>query len=682
MSNMKKQYNSITASIALALLMSACSDSEIVEVPSAETSAQVVRAIASADDTTTRVAVDDDGSFINFLWEDNDSFIVVNGTQATEFTLVDGAGDKGATFEGMPDVPYTDGETLYAVFNKKANADNNYCLDENGNMRLELNPQDGQLSNNQVFLYAEGQYSSDMGCVRFNFKSLVSIFKVEVELPDGVNTVDNISFTFGETILSDGTLVLNNPYSINGRTFGCGSMYNQVDRDDQYNNIYSAVAQNIQYKDNKVIAYFYAFPSFTTGNYYYNNHQNSYTYNVWPYCQPIIDVYANNHKYIIARSVNQREIESGKTYRIASSLIEEKDFDNEDTADGYNEPYQISTADQLYTLMYRTAQDRRNANGISYQGLKYVLTDDIELTRDLPWYGIELWYSSFDGQGHSISGNIKMAGMSASRIGLFSAVYYSNINNLKMLANISNKESNYRNYSAGAIAGEIQNATIENCSSSSIIDVNTVYLGGLVGYSRSDNKIIGCTFSGTMKNDLTPMSGNWNNYYPVGGIVGFVQEPTSVIGCYSNGRSYIDYAGYSITDPLCHGGIVGVIGYRPGEYWYDNTNTNITGCYASVPLTIDIATSDANLYFGGIVGYGTDGTMTNCYWDYNVATYATSDTNMSQNNCATYTGEHPSAEQIAAMNAAIAGCGYKYDENGKIIVDQISTIDPFEKEEW
>ena len=179
------------------------------------------------------------------------------------------------------------------------------------------------------------------------------------------------------------------------------------------------------------------------------------------------------------------------------------------------DPYRITSA----------ADFKRYMTDVTYRNGKYTLLNtDIQIITD-NWTPLDVFFgATFDGGGHTISGEIKHEGGESGAVyaGVFSDVKSDcTICNLEVSANISVTATGTATgyIYAGGIAGMLsQEGTITGCTYSGTLTVTgtsqlNLGIGGIAG--RSDGTISGCTFSGTI--DATGASGK-GKY--VGGIAG------------------------------------------------------------------------------------------------------------------------------------------------------------------
>ena len=192
-----------------------------------------------------------------------------------------------------------------------------------------------------------------------------------------------------------------------------------------------------------------------------------------------------------------------------------------------NDPYQISTADQL-----KLFRDKVNSSKTSDETkICVVLTADIDLKNEA-WTpignfteGNKIYYEgTFDGGGHTISGlNVTGKFRCAS---LFGAVKGGTIKNLTVAGNVShNYNSTGLDCHVGGIVGSaLDAATIENCSNNcSVTGGSGDFIGGIAGSNIDNARIIDCYNVGTI-------TGTFNG---TGGVTGF--NMGTISNCYNVG---------------------------------------------------------------------------------------------------------------------------------------------------
>ncbi|MBO7120456.1 MAG: hypothetical protein J6W03_09085 [Bacteroidaceae bacterium] len=172
-----------------------------------------------------------------------------------------------------------------------------------------------------------------------------------------------------------------------------------------------------------------------------------------------------------------------------------------------------------------------------------VMTADIALTStwETP-IGIDgvPFTGTFDGQGHKITG---FNGVSTGKFGLFGFISNADVKNFSIEGTLEAIQA----HGSGAI-GWSAGSRISNVHSSLDItipeEVNVHHVGGVLGSAQSNNRITGCTFSGT----LTELAGNNDNF---GGVVGYMSSDT-IMFC-------ANYGTVSYALPSCSAG--GIVAY-------------------------------------------------------------------------------------------------------------------------
>ena len=222
-------------------------------------------------------------------------------------------------------------------------------------------------------------------------------------------------------------------------------------------------------------------------------------------------------------------------------------------ADDYSKTeYKISSE---YTLKaFATAIKEDNGNGTySMKGKTFYLANDIVLSGN--WtpisnvaYPADAFAGTFDGQGHKITGLNVVSGTNGA--GLF---------------------------------GTVNGGTIKNLVVEGIVDVTSIYTGGIVGKTQGNVTIENCSYSGTVTSSST------NSKAGAGGIIGRINGGTVTINRCKNSA---DITGKNAG---------GITGYGSAK------GSTITDCYNAGTIS-----SGSNV--GGIAGYMHNGTSyTNCY---------------------------------------------------------------------
>ena len=229
------------------------------------------------------------------------------------------------------------------------------------------------------------------------------------------------------------------------------------------------------------------------------------------------------------------------------------------------EPYLINNLADLKYLQKNT--------GIS--GKIYKMTNDIVING--AWTPIEQFHGTFDGDGHSILGNIEVStNTNNSGIGLFGNMgYNATIKNLTNKANIF-AQTDRINVSVGGIVGRINtnNVQIKNCVNKGIINSEILNTGGIVGeivsYKTEGSKDIlieACRNEGDIITTGTRIGGIVANIYGNGSGVQVIR----IKGCSTTNVSF------GTRSSTCYTG--GILGNLQAVQSADIIN--ITACWTS-----------------------------------------------------------------------------------------------------
>ena len=320
-----------------------------------------------------------------------------------------------------------------------------------------------------------------------------------------------------------------------------------------------------------------------------------------------------------------------------------------------NDPYQISTADQL-----KLFRDIVNGTGGQTQnrGAWAVLMNDIVLNDGTfaedgsytpgpsgktaeEWTPIGRYTDdgnktpytgTFDGKHYAIKG-LYVVNLPDVAVGLFGGLKGAAVRNLTVDGYVQGCDF------VSGIAGDASaNSTIENCRNDCrvVSEYGTdsgsfLYVGGIVG-SVADTTIAGCVNTGVVE------ARGSNNFGSVAaGIVGILYGNATVINCYNTGE--INVTGDKLRE-VTAGGIAGkdidahntvsdcynvgavtveytgnsdsyiaMVGGIMGKIFY--FDTTVSNCYSVGTLTSTTGTGTS--YIGGVVGI-TKGTVANCYY--------------------------------------------------------------------
>ena len=290
--------------------------------------------------------------------------------------------------------------------------------------------------------------------------------------------------------------------------------------------------------------------------------------------------------------------------------------------DGKTEPYQISTAEELYWFARLVNGKLENVKQDASANAK--LMNDIivntgvldavknHLESDfIEWepIGTAYWNAytgTFNGQGHTISG-LYFNDSSAEDVGLFGYIGANGkISNVGVL-------DSYFKFNAkgggGGVCGENDRGVLQNCSNSSTVIGKEDYdyvsnIGGVCG----DN-------SGTVRDCKN--TGSVSGYATIGGVCGYNEKGGIIVNCFNEGT--VSGTGHNVGG-VCGDNIRGTIKscyntasvsgrYDVGGVCGENYNGTITNCFNKGTV------SGTRNNVGGVCGYndGTDGTIKSCY---------------------------------------------------------------------
>ena len=317
----------------------------------------------------------------------------------------------------------------------------------------------------------------------------------------------------------------------------------------------------------------------------------------------------------------------------ATRVISIVAFENEGKADidgsNWDKAYEINNLKQFKLLASRV-----NMDNSPWTEKYYKLTADIDFGADNTeaWPTIGYNYKHafkghFDGGNHIVNGKL-IAAPETKFFGIFGQGIGAEIKNLHFKGSMENTSE----VDAGSIMCFENDATglIVNCSNTAAINADGV--SGIV-YS-SVGKVIACVNSGTLSASASASA--------------FGIGDANCIGCINKG---------SITAGFY------VVGIAQGKYpvvacWSSATNLQATG---NSPI------------IGGIVGKLIANDFKACYWKEIAGVEGVGDLNgKTVTDFASFTGDHPTTDQIAKMNAAWAdaqpsGREYKFnDTTGEI----------------
>lgn len=308
------------------------------------------------------------------------------------------------------------------------------------------------------------------------------------------------------------------------------------------------------------------------------------------------------------------------------------------------EPYLINNLADLKYLQKNT--------GVS--GKIYKMTNDIVING--AWTPIEQFHGTFDGDGHSILGNIEVStNTNNSGIGLFGNMgYNATIKNLTNKANIF-AQTDQINVSVGGIVGRINtnNVQIKNCVNKGIINSEILNTGGIVGeivsYKTEGSKDIlieACRNEGNIITTGTRIGGIVANIYGNGSGVQIIR----IKGCSTTNVSF------GTRSSTCYTG--GILGNLQAVQSADIIN--ITACWTSdlsfpkVGNKCGIVGAPATLTY----------TMNNC-WS-NASTLVVNGSQANINYCY-LSKDKPFSEWVTEANTAWGSAEYEFNADGAIV---------------
>lgn len=288
-------------------------------------------------------------------------------------------------------------------------------------------------------------------------------------------------------------------------------------------------------------------------------------------------------------------------------------------------------------------------------GQIYKMTNDIVINGT--WTPIEQFHGIFDGDGHSILGNIEVStNTNNSGIGLFGNMgYNATIKNLTNKANIF-AQTDQINVSVGGIVGRINtnNVQIKNCVNKGIINSEILNTGGVVGeivsYKTEGSKDIlieACRNEGDIITTGTRIGGIVANIYGNGSGVQIIR----IKGCSTTNVSF------GTRSSTCYTG--GILGNLQAVQSADIIN--ITACWTS------------NMVFP-IVGnkYGMVGAPAPLKYILNNC-WTNADNDVIKGSVATITNSYkkadnkPFSEWVTEANAAWGSTEYEFNAEGAIV---------------
>lgn len=307
-------------------------------------------------------------------------------------------------------------------------------------------------------------------------------------------------------------------------------------------------------------------------------------------------------------------------------------FQNEGEVNGesWEQAYEIASAEQFKILAKRINEEEATWNGKYYK-----LIADIDFGADnmeewIPVGNGKSFTGHFDGGDHELTGKFIYRGGNCAVFGAIKTG--AEIKNLYFAGTVDATEAKEYNFLAGIVAFS-SGGVVMNCHNSA--DLNgTDQASGIVGRNMGDTKIIACTNSGMITSQKEAY-GIVDNY-----------SDGLVMACVNKG-SVTSLEGYA--GGISSGDLVGCINKGPsiiGDYYAAGiAATGVPVACWSAATTIQAKNP------GAIVGMLMDPSSA-CYWKEISGVKGVGFTFAATTDFASFTGDHPTADQIAKMNAA------------------------------
>ncbi|MDY4645847.1 hypothetical protein [Prevotella sp.] len=536
---LSNKLNSLLVAPLAIALFAACSTDENLSDGGVQSQRLIIHATSEAGDGTRTDYSDADGKY-TAKWNTNDVVTIFASSKDKngKFTVskINDAEAHSADLTGSINEKLTaKTEITGYIHNSNVNAVNNGVVDANGvgtQLQVDYSEQKGTFEDamSRNVLFGKGTYDPANGNeLSMKFEYLTTFLKLTLDFGDNtLNSTASLLIT-GDNLLSmsrvntAGNNAGKTNYT-NGGTITVSPVTIVNGKAVVYVALYARELSNV-----KLCALF------EDGSAYNFDISNSVSANLKP---GII--------YDIQRTGVKADMAEATSY--ASGTGTEAD------------PYIIETVGQLKYMEKMTQEDK-----YFYNGKFFKLDNDLTIngewtpigTNDKPFRG------NFDGDGHTIYGNLKFTGVVQNgAVGLFgftgnNAV----IKNLTNRATITSTYDNGANFTGAIVGRALNNLTMQNCSNYGVVKGGTSFVGGLIG-----------------KVDLTTKNQNYT---------------TIIEACHNEGNVTCTYTG---TASSSVGGIVGVV----------NGNINadpvleVKGCYnRNVILSSD---KTGSIYSAGILG--------------------------------------------------------------------------------
>jgi hypothetical protein len=624
---MKK--NVIFVAVLMTALVGCSSDDEVLE----NASKSVTISAGIGADTRTTFTEDNSGTAAKFVvnWESTDVLTAyASATNLGTFNTPTVAADAhNATFSGSFATTPADQADVYAYINRSK-----VTIDAS-TVSTDLSSQDGTKDDATLhdIMYAAGKYDASTSNVALDFGHKMSFLKLVLTFPD----------------TETGTAITN--LTLSG--------------DGLYRGVTFTLSTGVlaSYQEGSIVI-----PSATIDT----QHKATVYVCVYPGALSNVTAYAtvgsNAYTFSIQGST-AKTLASQKLYTVSRTYASVANLTETATAfaggDGKTvaTPYLISNLAQLKYLASVI-----NAKNGTYTGSKfYRLTNDIYLgDGSVEWspigasntLGTAPFSPTFDGDGHTITGKIKMTAQAVK----------SGATNAYGLFGVVN----------GTVMNLVNKASVEINNNS----LSPIYAGAIVGRVEGSGKIINCSNSGDVSGIAECMGGITGSCYASGTNICTI-EACSNFGNVTDTKSG-SYVGGIIGEGNSRGGTVAIRGCRNSGLNLSATSGSIGGILGRCNLTqtgqvcsVSACWSSATSIIGGsnkalIVGYAAfDATFTSCYAKSitGIAKLIVSASNHTgaTTNCDTFNTLLPSSESISNMNTTWASSDYKFDSQGTVV---------------
>lgn len=648
--------------IALVLL-AACSSDDVLENNN-ETTTQgqtlTINATTGGEDgTRTIYDLGTDGTYdvITSKWDkDKDKVYVFGNSKNTnkgEFKVSTLSTDGlTATLTGTIPEELTNDAWVNAYI---AN-DGVVAVNSDNQLEVDYSEQDGtwQDAVKKSVLYGKTQYSkaNNNNIPNLEFKYMTAFFKLTLKFPEiSATTKANLCIT-GDKLASKSRI---------------NTVYNKGGGTNKIVDAGSINIQNVTIQDNgEAVIYFALYPqTIKNTNIQAELEDGSiYTFEVIPASKEV--QIKNGYFYQFGREGKKI---GNKNDLSTISLKGEGSSDN---------PYLIGNVLDLMKLQEMVTKKY-------YTNQYFKMTSDIAINGE--WKPIgdngRSFCGIFDGDGHSITGNMEFSSIAANGMaGLFGCVGANGIiKNLTNKANITVKKSANLSSFVGGIVGRIRkNVTILNCANIGNITAYAGTVGGIVGEAYMDTwdssletRIEACYNIGDITSTyIVPSKVNGSVY--VGGVIAHPNIKTDktthttpmdkfvIIGCYNKDNTIA-----AKEETKSYGG--GVIGCTNGSQTKDyNDLFLVKACWNS---SLDIVAKSFGLIASSSSASGFE--MNNCWVKGTNLPITNGGTNAKFVEC--YNGKNAKQkagdaelkDRIDAMNTAWGSLVYMFDTNGNIV---------------